>query len=432
METIQNEINSDSVEPNNWKKNAILFLLSQSVSLFGSSIVQYAIIWHITLTTGSGVMMTLATLCGFLPQIFVSVFAGVWADRFNKKILIMISDASIALSTLILAIFFLSGVDSIWLLLVGLGIRSLGSGVQTPAVNALLPTLVPEKHLLRINGINSTVQSVILIVSPLVAGGLMGVLPIGSIFFVDVITAIIGVGIFSTIKIVHKKHKKTGEKINYFADFKEGFLYIKNDKFLKTYMLFFSFFYILFSPVAFLTPLLIARSFGDEVWRLTANEVIFFVGTIIGGGLMATWGGFKNKIYTLCLACFIFSISSVGLGLPINFIMYLVFIGISGFGMSIMQTPSMTVLQESVDPSVQGRIFSIVQILSSIIMPLSMLIFGPLSDTFSVQILIIITGIATFILTGFMITNKTLINGVKINDTEKEKQEEIKEIDPIS
>lgn len=116
-----------STETTNWKKNSILFLLSQSISLFGSSIVQYAIIWHITLTTGSGLMMTLSTLSGFLPQVFISLFAGVWADRYSKKFLIMVSDTAIALSTLVLAIFFLSGIDSIWLLFIGLAIRSFGS-----------------------------------------------------------------------------------------------------------------------------------------------------------------------------------------------------------------------------------------------------------------------------------------------------------------
>ena len=70
---------------NHWLRRVILFLSGQTVSLFGSALVQYAITWHITLTTQSGVMMTIATLCGFLPQVVISLFAGVWADRYNKK-----------------------------------------------------------------------------------------------------------------------------------------------------------------------------------------------------------------------------------------------------------------------------------------------------------------------------------------------------------
>lgn len=92
-----------------------LFLSSQTISLFGSMLVQYAITWYITLKTQSGAMMTISIICGFLPTFFFS-FAGVWADRYNRKLLIALSDSLIALSTLILAILFFMGFDSIWLL----------------------------------------------------------------------------------------------------------------------------------------------------------------------------------------------------------------------------------------------------------------------------------------------------------------------------
>lgn len=114
----------------NWLKNIILFLSSQTISLFGSSLVQYAIMWHITLTTESGLMMTLFIICGFIPTFLLSPVAGVWADRYNRKLLIVISDGLIAFSTLILAILFLMGYDSVWLLFVMAAVRALGTGIQ--------------------------------------------------------------------------------------------------------------------------------------------------------------------------------------------------------------------------------------------------------------------------------------------------------------
>jgi MFS transporter, DHA3 family, macrolide efflux protein len=120
----------------NWKKNIILFLTSQTISLFGSSLVQYAIMWYITLKTQSGVMMTISIICGFAPTFFLSPFAGVWADRYNRKTLIILSDSLIAISTLILAILFLQGHDSIWMLFVTSSIRAFGSGIQTPAIGS--------------------------------------------------------------------------------------------------------------------------------------------------------------------------------------------------------------------------------------------------------------------------------------------------------
>ena len=123
----------------NWKNKTARFLTAQTISLFGSSIVQYAIVWYITLTTSSGKMLTLSTLCGFLPQILIAPFAGVWIDRWNRKKIVMLSDTAIAVSTLLLALAFLAGYKNVWLLLAVLVIRSAGTGIQTPAVNAILP-----------------------------------------------------------------------------------------------------------------------------------------------------------------------------------------------------------------------------------------------------------------------------------------------------
>lgn len=146
----------------NWKKNIFLFLASQTISLFGSSLVQYAIMWHITLKTQSGVMMTIAIICGFVPTLFLSPFAGVWADRYNRKTLIMLSDSMIALSTLVLAIVFLMGYDSLWMLFVASAIRALGAAVQMPAVGAFLPQLVPEDKLTKVNATNGSIQAMVM------------------------------------------------------------------------------------------------------------------------------------------------------------------------------------------------------------------------------------------------------------------------------
>ena len=189
----------------NWKQKAGLFLTSQAVSLFGSSLVQYAIIWYITLETQSGAMTTLATLCGFIPQVLISLFAGVWADKYSKKLLIILADGAIAVSTLIIAVLFLLSFDSMWLLFAVLAIRSLGSGIQTPTTTSFIPEITPEEHLMRVNGVNTTIQSVMLILSPAVSGALLANVELEYIFFIDVITAVIGISIFSFVKVSRQK-----------------------------------------------------------------------------------------------------------------------------------------------------------------------------------------------------------------------------------
>lgn len=426
MENLDKTKQEQTTQTGNWKKNTILFLLSQLVSLFGSSLVQYAIIWHITLSTQSGVMMTISTLCGFLPQVLISIFAGVWADRYNKKTLIAVSDSCIAISTLVVAILFLTGIDNIWLLFVALAIRSFGAGVQTPAVNALIPSIVPENQLMRVNGINTTIQSIMLIVSPAVSGALMGLMPIGRLFFIDVITAIIGVGILLFVKVSHKRTVEKGEKIDYWKDIKEGITYIKNYTFLRTFFIFFAILCCCVGPISFLSPLMIARNFGDEVWRLTINEIVFFVGSIAGGIAISVLGESKNKLKMIAFACLLWGILTIAIGISPNFTVFAIIMGLIGVSMPFFNSTSIVILQETVEKSMHGRIFSLVQIVSSGIMPLSMVFYGPLADMLSVEILIILSGVIFLLIALAIIKNKNLKKYNKI--MQEKNKEEIQEL----
>ena len=211
----------------NWKKNAAIFVGSQVLSLFGSSLVQYAITWHITLTTKSGVYATLIIVCGILPIFFLAPFAGVWADRYNRKLLIVLADAGIALCTLILAILFMSGYNAVWLIFVASGIRALGSAVQYPAVGAMLPDLVPEEQLTRVNGIYGSLQSLITLVSPMLSGALLSMASIESVFFVDVSTAAIAIMVMLTFLQVPTRPGDTRRSSgDYLQELRLGIRYI--------------------------------------------------------------------------------------------------------------------------------------------------------------------------------------------------------------
>ncbi|WP_291649432.1 MFS transporter [Clostridium sp.] len=400
-----------------WKKNSILFLASQTISLFGSMLVQYAITWYITLTTQSGAMMTIAIICGFLPSFFISPFAGVWADRYNRKMLIILSDSAIAISTLILAIVFLLGYDSSWMLFLVLGIRSLGTGVQTPAVSAFIPQIVPEDKLSKINGINSSIQSLTMLVCPMLSGALLSMATIEAIFFIDVITAAIAV--FTLLLFLKvKAHSKAleAQQASYFNDMKEGVIYIKNHSYVKKFFLFCTIFFLLAAPISFLTPLQVTRSFGDDIWRLTAIEITFSIGMMAGGIIMASWGGFKNRVYTMILSTSIIGIGTFLLGVIPIFWIYLTVMAIVGVAMPIFNTPSTVLLQEKVEPDFQGRVFGVLGMISSIMMPAGMMIFGPLADVIKIEWLLIITGIFLFVQSIFMFKDNVLIEaGERLN-----------------
>ncbi|MEW6548045.1 MAG: MFS transporter [Spirochaetota bacterium] len=398
-----------------WKKNIAVFLSSQTLSLFGSSLVQYALMWHITLETKSGLMMTLYIVCGFLPTFFLSPFAGVWADRYDRKKLIILADALIALVTLALAIVFLSGNKSIPLLFLAAGIRAFGSAIQQPAVGAMLPQMVPQESLTRINGINGSIQSALSLVSPIASGALLGLAGIEFIFFIDVATAALAIALLAGFLKV-KPHAKAlesktlpGGGFSYFKDMADGFRYIREHHFLVGYFIYVGLFLWMITPAAFLTPLQTTRRFGEEVWRLTALEILFSAGMMLGGVAIAAWGGFKNRMKTMVLSNAIMALCTLALGIVGEFWLYLAIMGIFGVTIPFYNTPSMVMIQEHVEEAYMGRVFSVMTMVSTSLMPLGMLVFGPLADAMRIEILLLGTGAAMLALGAVVLGRKRLM-----------------------
>lgn len=395
----------------NWKRKAARFLISQNVLLFGTSLVQYAIMWYVTLYTGSGFMMTLSIIFGFLPTFFLSPFAGVWADRFDRKKLIIYADSGIALATAVMVVFFMMGYESVWLMFVISAIRAFGSSVQQPAVNAFIPQFTPEDQLMRVNGINGSIQSFMMLISPMVSGALMTLAPIETIFMIDVVTAIFAILILAPLKVeqAQKQIKQQGEKIDYFADLKQGIDYIRTHAYLKRFYVFIGVFHFLITPVAMLSPLQVTRNYGGVIWRLTAIEIAFSSGMLIGGLIISAWGGFKNRIHTMTLSTMITGLLILALGTQINFYVYLFIMFSAGITIPLFSTPSTVLLQENVDNIYLGRVFSVMSMIYSVTMPIGMLLFGPLADAIAIEWLLLVTGALVFVQGFFLIGSKVLV-----------------------
>lgn len=389
-----------------WKRKTVIFLISQSMSLFGSSIVAYAIIWYITLTTTSGTMMAVSILANFLPQILISMFAGVWADRYDRKHIIMAADALVAVATLLLAVLFLLGYKQLWVIFFISAVRSVGSGIQSPAVNAILPQFVPQEKLMRINGIKSSIHSTIMLLSPAVSGALMTMFSIEATFFADVFSALIAVGIMTKLSVesLHVSKEGPNSLQDYFTDMKTGIGYVRQNELIFSLLIYYVFFFFFIAPAAYLTPLMVARSFGGEVWRLTLNEIFFSGGAILGGIFISVWGGMKDRIYTIALACMGFGICTVLLGLSTKFAIYLIIMGITGVFMPIFNAAETVLIQENVESNMQGRVFSIIEVFS-LFAPIAMLFFGPMGDKISVEKILLFAGGAMMLLAMIICTN---------------------------
>jgi DHA3 family macrolide efflux protein-like MFS transporter len=265
-----------------------------------------------------------------------------------------------------------------------------GAGIQTPAVNALLPQIVPTDRLMKVNSINGTLQPFVMIIAPVASGALLSFSRLEAIFFVDVVTAILAISLLLVLKVPAHQKAAVDQKTGYLDDLKAGLTYVRQNRTIKTLFIFFAFIFFLIVPVAFLSPLLVTRSFGNEVWRLTANEVTFFGGSILGGIFMTAWGGFKNRFRTIGLSCVLWAILFTCLGFSKDFILYLIFMFLSGIPMPLWNASTVTLLQETVEPDMQGRVFSVQQLIMNTIMPVGMLVFGPVADVISIEVLLIL------------------------------------------
>ena len=403
----------------NWKKIVTTFIVSQTVSLLGSMLVMYTIMWYVTLSTQSGIMMTIMVLCTFIPALLISPFAGVWADKLNRKKLMITADLLIAAVTLLIAILFILNIRDIWIIFAVSIIRSIGQSIHQPAVSAVYPQIVPKDNLIKVQGISQGIQSASMIIMPMLAGLLLALIPIEYIFLIDVVTAIAAVFILiQYVKLPKHSGEENKEKINYFEDIKKGLQYAFTHPLIFKILLFGFLFMILVSAPSFLTYLQVARVFGPEAWRLSALETAFGIGMLIGSITITIWGGFKNRLITYFLAYIAIGLGTIGLGIPINFFVYIGIWLVVGLFISISNPVFVGLIQEKVEPTYIGRVFSVFGLIHTISLPLGMLVFGPLSDFVDISMIILFSGVGMVLIAIVPLFNKKLLlEGKKIEKT---------------
>lgn len=390
-----------------WKRRVTLFLIAQAISLFGSSIVQYAIMWYLTLTLKTGWVITLYAVVAFVPQAILSLFGGTLADRMNRRTVIAVSDSIIALVTLGLAVAMIAGETSLWLIYGAVFIRSVGAGFQQPAVGALLPQLTPTSQLMRVNGINQTINSAMALLSPVIAGAVYGWGGLVPTFWIDVVTALIGVGIVLTIPVATVR--SGGEDRKSFAhDLMDGLRYVAGHRTILWLMVLYTVIFTLIVAPNFMVPLMIARDFTDAVWPLTVMETSFSAGMALGGLAIATFAVKWNQSRMLLYSCGSFGLLSAALGLTpflgttVGLFALFVLMFIIALLIPFFSAPVMTLVQTTVEQTYMGRVFSLINIVAVLGMPIGMIAFGPLADRFSIQWIFIISGIIAF---GFTVVS---------------------------
>ncbi len=382
----------------NWKPRFFTFWSSQMLSIFGSALVQFTLVWWLTQETGSATVLATATLVGLLPQIIVQPFAGAIVDRISRKQVIIIADALIALATLALGILFFLGKAQIWHIYAIMFIRAIGEAFHYPAEMATVPLMVPEDQLSRIAGLNQAANGIINIISAPLGALVLNLIGVQGSLLIDVVTAAIAISIVAFMAIPRQQALESRGK-DWFStilhDMKDGLQYLLSWKGMVVLTLIALVFKMALSPAFSLIPLLVYQHLGGNAAQYSLVEVVAGVGIIIGGALLGIWGGFKKRVYTLFAGAI-----GVGLGvLALGFIpkdrFYLILPPMLLIGLMIPMTdgPIMAILQARVDNEYQGRVMTIFGSIINLSGPIGLIAAGPVADALGLQVWFIAAGV---------------------------------------
>jgi DHA3 family macrolide efflux protein-like MFS transporter len=400
----------ESQIPKNWAVRFFTIFTGQAFSLFGSSLVQFSLIWYLTQKTGSATVLATASLFAMLPQILLGPIAGTVVDRGNRRMIMILSDSLIALSTLVLVYLFWIGKVEIWHIYIISSVRSVGGAFHYPAMAASTTLMVPKEQLARVAGANQTLQGLVSIVAPPIGALLVSIMLTQNILMIDVITAIIGITpllFFSVPQPPRTEHHESMPKASFLQDLGGGFKYMAAWPGLLMLGLMATALNFLLAPISALSPLLVTKYFGKGALELGALDSFFGVGMIAGGITLGIWGGFKRKITTSLIAICGFSLAILGIAIaPANmFWIMLTSMLIIGFMMPMANGPIQALFQTLVEPDMQGRVMSLIGSVATAMMPISLIIAGPITDATSVQTWYWFAGIVCFIISlgGFFV-----------------------------
>jgi DHA3 family macrolide efflux protein-like MFS transporter len=318
----------------------------------------------------------------------------------------IVADGIIALVSLLLALLFWSGRIQVWHIFLVKVIRAFGSAFHWPAFTASTSLMVPKEHLSRVAGLNQALFGVMNIVTPPAAAFLLSLLPIYGILGIDVATALLAILPLLLLPIPQPQDHHP-QKEPYFAQLRAGFAYVWRWRGALYLLLGAAALNAVLSPASSLLPLLVAKHFGKGALELGLLESAFGVGMITGGILLSAWGGFKRKIHTTLTGMIGMGMGVIALGMlpPGWFYGAVLAMGFIGVANPVTNGPLMAILQSTVTPEMQGRVFSLMGSIATGASPLGLALAGPLSDLLGIQFWFFLGGLGLLLMgfSGFFI-----------------------------
>jgi DHA3 family macrolide efflux protein-like MFS transporter len=393
-----------------WAVPFFTIWIGQALSLVGSRMGGFALVWWLTRSTGSATLLATSSLVATLPQVLLGPVAGALVDRWSRRRVMILADSLVALVSAWLGVMAWTGNLAVWHVYVVVFVRALGGTFHWAAMQAATSLMVPKAQLSRVAGMNQTLQGALTIITPPLGALAMSVMALHTIMGIDVATAAFAIAPLFWVHVPDPERKPAADQSTtaglpglvrgLVGDIREGFVYIWRWPGMFLVLLIAALLNGLLNPAFTLLPILVQRYFGGGALQLGWIESAWGVGMIAGGLTLSLWGGFKRRILTSMLG-----LLGEGIGLALvgvvpssAFGLALASMFLAGFMNPIINGPFFAIVQDVVAPEIQGRVFTVIGSVSGMAAPLGMAIAGPLSDAFSVQLWFLVGGIASVIM----------------------------------
>lgn len=393
----------------NWVATVAVIWCGQAASVLATCAASFAALWYITESTASPLWLSLASAAALLPAALLSPLGGVAADRFKRKYIMIIADGAAGALSLAFALVIFAGQASILLMLLILVARASAQAFHSPAFSALMPSLVPERHLVRINSMDQAVTSLSSIAGPALGILLYNLVGLGGVMVLDAACAAFAC-LCLGIARVSPQATGTAASSTVLGDLREGITVIMRDAGLRNLMLLVMATMLLFMPAGSLTPLMTYQHFGGDGWQASIVEATFGAGLLVGSAFMAVWGGGKRRVAVLVVSGVALGAAIAGCGLlaPGMFPAFAALMGIAAAAMGCFNAPLLAILQTRAPASALGRVMGIFLTGSTLAAPVGLVVSGVLAEQVGISTWFIICGALTIACCAAGLVNKSI------------------------
>ena len=388
-----------------WKQKFAVLWVGQALSILTSMLSQYALIWYLTDLTGSSTVLSLATLAALLPQGILSLFTGAFADRFDRRAIMVVADGAIGAVSLVLAFMAWRAPLTPGPILLVAALRSVGGAFHSPCLQAVTPLIAPPEELTRCAGWSQGIQTVSMLLSPALAAALYAAVPLHWIILLDTLGAAFAIGGLLLARLPALKVGGAGQALHLWRDTREGFAVLRSHRWLWQLCLICALFSVAFMPVSALFPLMSMQYFGRDAAAAALVETAFSVGMLAGSVLLGLWGGGKDKVLTMISAVLAMggALAVTGALPPSGFWWFAGLSLLMGATCPFFNSVFVALIQEKVEAQYLGRVMGLSGAMMTLASPLGLAATAVLAERTGLTLWFLLAGVVTLLCGGLML-----------------------------